>query len=126
MNALGFLVLLLVIAVPLAWLASEFQDRRWLRVILGSLGILQCVGVAFLVGSLDRFNSNAWFGGASKKLIDTTIAELERGNNDRVLQSLKKLQQKYSPTYENRARYDHLVEETVAEMQSSAGKGSQP
>jgi hypothetical protein len=78
--------------------------------------------MAFLAGSLERFNSNAWYGFASKKLIDATITELEAGNKDRVLQSLKVLQNKYSPTYENRARYDELVEEAVAQMQEIESK----
>ena len=30
------------------------------------------------------------------------------------------LQQKYSPTYENRARYDVLVKETVSEMHAGS------
>ena len=49
------------------------------------------------VGWAERFSSNAWFGGASKNLIDTTVAELEAGNREGVLRSLKTLQQKYSP-----------------------------
>lgn len=122
MNALGYLTLLLVVVTPLAWFASEFQPRRWLRLTLGSSAILLSFGVAFLAGSLERFNSNAWFGGASKKLIDATVREIEGGNQDRVLRSLKDLQDKYSPTCENRARYDKLVEEGVSQMQTSEHK----
>ncbi len=66
MNSLGLLVLLLVVAAPIAWFASEFQDRRWLRLALGTLAILLSFGVAALVGWLERFNSNAWFGNATK------------------------------------------------------------
>jgi hypothetical protein len=116
MQPLGLLILVLVIVLPTAWFASEFQGRRWLRLILGSFAILLSFGVATLVGWAERFNSNAWFGVASKSLVDATIAELEAGNRDGVLRSLKTLQAKYSPTYENRARYDVLIEETVAQM----------
>jgi hypothetical protein len=115
-NALG-LVLLIVVAAPIAWFASEFQERRWLRLTLGTAAILMSFGVAWLAGSLERFNSNAWYGSASKQLIDATVTGLEAGNKDRVLRSLKGLQEKYSPTYENRARYDKLVEDAVAQMQ---------
>jgi uncharacterized membrane protein YcjF (UPF0283 family) len=106
-------------ATPVAWVASEFQERRWLRLVLGTTAILLCFGVAFVVGSLERLNSNAWFGSATKTLIDTTVTELEAGHHERVIQSLRELQKKYSPTYENRARYDHLVEETINQMRAS-------
>jgi hypothetical protein len=122
MNAYGCFVLILVFAAPIAWFVSEFQARRWPRVILGATGILLCFGVAFLVGSLDRLNSNAWFGGATKNLIDATVVEMEAGHQDRVLRSLKELQRKYSPTYENRARYDKLVEDAIKQMQTTDGE----
>ena len=117
-NGLGYFVLLLTIVLPFAWLASEFQSRRWLRVILGATAILLSFGVAFLVGSFVRLNYNAWYGGATKTLIDTTIIELQAGNTANVLSSLKRLQAKYEPTYENRGHYDELVNETTAEMQA--------
>jgi cytochrome c biogenesis protein CcdA len=118
MKAFGLLVGMLAIGVPIAWFASEFQGRRWLRLVLGSLAILLGFGVAVAIGSLERFNSNAWFGNASKNFVDATVAELEAGNRDGVLRSLKILQQKYSPTYENRARYDALIGETVTRMRA--------
>lgn len=113
-------MLLLVIAAPIAWFASEFQDRRWLRIALGTTALFMCFGVAFLAGKLEMFNANAWFGSATKDLIDATIEELEAGNEDRVVSSLKELQQAYSPTYENRARYDELAAKTVAKMRREA------
>ena len=64
----------------------------------------------------EGWNSNAWFGNARRASVDATGAELEAGNEDGVLRSLRTLQQKYSPTYENQARYDVLIEETVAQM----------
>jgi hypothetical protein len=118
MTLPGLLVATLLLGVPIAWFLAEFHDRRWLRLVLGCSAILLSFGVAALVGRAERFNSNAWFGGASKNLIDTTIAELEAGNQEGVLRSLRALQQEYSPTYENRARYDVLIEQTVAQMRS--------
>jgi hypothetical protein len=120
MNALGLLVLLVVIAIPVGWVLSEFQDRRYLRLTLGSAAILSGFVIAFFAATLLQvFHDNVYFGVATKKLVGTTITQLEAGNQDRVLSSLKRLQQKYSPTYENKAGYDALVEETVAEMQAS-------
>lgn len=108
--------------MPIAWFASEFQSRRWLRLVLGTTSILLCFGVAALVGALRMFEANAWFGMASKSLVDTTVSELEAGHQVRVLKSFKDLQEKYAPTYEHRARYDVLVEEAVKEMKSPDGK----
>jgi hypothetical protein len=119
MTPFGLLIGVLVICVPIAWFVAEFQDRRWLRLILGSFAILLSFGVAALVGWAERFISNAWFSEASKNLVDATIAELEAGNREGVIRSLKSLQKTYSPTYENRARYDVLIEETVTQMRSS-------
>ena len=82
MKPLGLLVPILLLGVPIAWFVAEFQGRRWLRLILGSFAILLSFGVAALVGCAERFNSNAWFSGASKNLIDTTIVELEAGNRE--------------------------------------------
>ncbi len=70
-------------------------------------------GVAWLVGSLDRLNSNIWYGAATKDLIQNTIVELESGNEDRVLTELRALRSKFHPTYETRAKYDKLVADYV-------------
>lgn len=72
--------------------------------------------VAVGVGSLERLNANAWYGNASKNLIDTTIEEMERGDTDRLLKELKILQKQFQPTYENRARYDKLIEEFISRL----------
>ncbi|MDR3619357.1 MAG: hypothetical protein P4L85_08400 [Paludisphaera borealis] len=116
MSNIGVFIALLALGVPVVWFASEFQERRWLRLLLGSISIILSIFVAVVVGSAERFNSNAWFSTASKSLMNATVEELEAGNNDRVIRALKRLQEKYHPTYENRARYDVLVEETIVEM----------
>jgi hypothetical protein len=126
MQPIHVVTLFLVVATPIAWACAEFQNRRWLRMTLGSLAISVCFGVAFLVASLDRFNSNAWFGFASKELVDATVSELEAGHQNRVLESLKHLQREFAPTYENRARYDVLVEEAVRHMRSTEIPASEP
>ena len=43
-NTLGLLLLLLVVAAPIAWFASEFQDRHWVRIGSGTLAILLSFG----------------------------------------------------------------------------------
>ena len=121
-SALGFLILLLVLLTPIAWFASEFQDRRWPRLCLGTAAILLSFGVAYVGASLQILQDNVWFGNASKLLIDASIQEMEAGNQEQVLTAWKHLQKKYSPTYENRARFDYLVDETVVEMRTGQEK----
>jgi len=115
------IILLIVIALPVAWLAAEFGKRRPLRIALGLAAIASAMGVAFLVGRLSRLNYNAWYGSASKDLIDTTVAQIEDGNIDRTMSVLRRLKLDYQPTYENRAHYDELVSEAVSQMKSDQG-----
>jgi cytochrome c biogenesis protein CcdA len=54
------LILFLTITLPIAWLASEFQDRRWVRIAAGIAALSMSFLVATGVGSLERLNANAW------------------------------------------------------------------
>ena len=42
--------------LPLAWLVSEFQPRRWLRILLGILALTMSVFLALGFSLLERFN----------------------------------------------------------------------
>jgi hypothetical protein len=98
----AYLILLIVIGLPIAWLASEFGTYRGLRVALGLAAVASAMGVAYIVGHLSHFNYNAWYGGASKDLVDTMISEVEDGNIDRVMSVLRRLDLDYQPTYDFR------------------------
>ncbi|HUQ69787.1 MAG TPA: hypothetical protein VM165_09710 [Planctomycetaceae bacterium] len=104
------IVVFVIVLLPIAWLASEFQDRRWIRITAGCAALLSVGGVAFAVGSLERLNSYSWFGDVTKDFVDGTIVGLEAGRHPQVLDALRKMQAEYNPTYENRARYDELVQ----------------
>lgn len=116
MSSLAAFLILIVIGLPIVWFSSEFSERRGLRIALGIGAILSSFAVATLAGLLEQFKYNAWYGGATKDLIDTTINEIEDGNIDRVMAVLRRLRREYQPTYENRARYDELVAEAVADL----------
>jgi hypothetical protein len=45
MNAFG-VIIVLAAGVPIAWFASEYQSRRWLRFVLGCFAILLSFGIA--------------------------------------------------------------------------------
>ncbi|MCA9112694.1 MAG: hypothetical protein KDA52_22270 [Planctomycetaceae bacterium] len=108
-----YVVAILVVILPVAWLGSEFQDRRGVRIVLGVLSLSLSFVIAISVGSLQTLNYNAWYGGASSDLISATLVQLDAGEVEKVRSELKVLQEKYRPTYENRADYDDLVRQYV-------------
>lgn len=119
MSSLLLVILFLTIALLIAWSVSEFFAQCRLCLVLGTLAVLMSFGAAFVVGSLERFNSNAWFGRTTKELVDITISELEAGHQPSVLTGLKELQAAYHPTYDNCAGGDELVRAAVDQMMHS-------
>jgi hypothetical protein len=117
MSPLGFLLIAIIVALPIAWLVSEFRGGRLLRICLGILAIgLMATCIWVLSSVLTRFNYNAWYGGATGDLISTSLQQIEDGHLDRVLKVWRGLDQQYRPTYENRAHYNELVKEATARM----------
>ena len=113
------LILLLVVALPIGWLISEFYDNRTARITLGICAIAMSFGVAWTVGSLDRLQSNIYFSEATKDLIQNTIVELENDNAATVLTQLRALRDDFRPTYETRADYDVLVDRYIHSISGS-------
>lgn len=107
------LILLLVVAFPIAWLIAEFYDNRAVRITLGACAIAMSFGVAWIVGSLDRLQSNIYFSEATKDLIQNTIIELKNDKADDVLIELRVLRDDFRPTYETRGDYDVLVDRYI-------------
>jgi hypothetical protein len=123
--ATAIILITITIAIIAAWLLSEFKTEKiWIRCTLGILALTFGIGLAVLIfrdllnlsNSLTKFNYNAHYGFASKQLIDTTVKKIESGETETVLKRLKKLQEKFRPTYENRASYNELVNEAVNDM----------
>lgn len=100
------LILFLVVALPIAWLISEYYDNRGARIALGVCAIAMSFGVAWIVGSLDRLNSNIYFSEATKDLIQNTIIELENDKSEIVLTELRALRDNFR---RNRSRVLELI-----------------
>ncbi|QDV25849.1 hypothetical protein [Aureliella helgolandensis] len=113
------LTLVLVVAFPIIWLISEFYDNRGARITLGVCAIAMSFGVAWIVGSLDRLQSNIYFSEATKDLIQNTIIELENDRSDVVLAELQALRDDFRPTYETRDDYDVLVDRFIHSISES-------
>jgi hypothetical protein len=121
-NALGYLFLFLLFALPIAWLVAEFKFNRTARILLGITSLIWVgICVAGLVGVTTTFRYNIWYGENTKSLIDESIRQLEAGNTNQVLKTFKQLQEKFQPTYENKAKYNLLVSNAVSSMNQTSG-----
>jgi hypothetical protein len=120
------LIWIVASAVILAslWLASEFQPRVWLRIVLGGLCLGLAVPTGYMAGDiLQRFDDNARYGAATSELVDATIRQLGAGHADRVVVELRHFRNQYQPSYEtNVVRY----EEQVGEFKSRLAFGAKP
>lgn len=50
------LIFVLAVLLPVGWVVSEFQPRRWLRILCGGVSLGVCGFVAIAVGTLERLN----------------------------------------------------------------------
>jgi len=117
MNLLGILILLVGPLLGIAWLVLEFRGSRPQRIMVGLLALVTLTAVASLATLIiNQLNYNAWYGFATKGLVDETIRGIEAGRTEMVLRELKSFQQEYQPTYENRARYVPLAEQVTERM----------
>ncbi len=75
------LILLLVVVLPISWLVSEFYDNRSARILLGIAAIVMSFGVAWIVGKLDRLQSNIYFSESTNEVnYETTFGQrMNRG-----------------------------------------------
>ena len=104
------LILAAVVLTPIIWLACEFQNRVWLRIVTGIAAMAAVFMVSQLYLAVKGFDSNSYFGTANQKFIRSTISGLKNGNSESVLKELQSFSNNYEPTYETRANYEELVE----------------
>jgi hypothetical protein len=91
-----------------------------LSVVLGACAIAVCSFVAYGAGRIPLvFQLNTEFTGASRKLIDSVVTQLEAGNSDKVLADLKVLQPTVYENYEDYPRYTEIVDKFVAKLDVS-------
>lgn len=126
MNILGILIFLAGPLLGVAWLITEFKAARKWRITLGLLSLITLTTVASLTTLIiNQLNYNAWYGFATKALINETVSGIESGRTSVVLVELKRFQDEYYPTYENRASYVPLVNDTVERLKKASGKDLQ-
>jgi len=127
MNALGILIIVAGPVLAIVWLVAEFKAQRAWRIVLGLLSMVILTTVAVMATLITtQLNYNSYYGFAAKGLIEESVRGLESGHTSSVLTELRRLQQDYQPTYENRARFVPLVEATVERLKQESGKIPQP
>ena len=110
------LMLLLTAALPAAWLMADFRARPGIRRALGIIAILWSFGVASLVGALQTFSDNSYFTSATKDLLSASVEQLKAGKTEAVIREWSRADSGFQPTYENRAVYRQLVDQTIEGM----------
>jgi hypothetical protein len=107
-------ILVLILTLPTTWVIAEIKNwNKPARRISGILAILCCFCVAYAAAQIVRLNYNIWYSAATAKLLDSTIAKLEQGQTEIVIQKLKDLRSKIPITYERKGNYDELVMESL-------------
>lgn len=114
-----FVVFIVIAILPVAWLYSEFQSRIWLRILLGVLSLAASYGVFYIAAGFERWNYNAWYGEATHNLVTAEIEAIEAGRPDVVKIELKRFQSEFHATYETRANYDQLAEQTAERIRAA-------
>ncbi len=109
-------LLVITVALPIAWLVAEFKARSGVRRACGIAAILWSFGVASLVGRLRDFNANVYFTGATKDLLSASAEQLKAGRTEAVIREWSRANDEFQPTYENRARYRQIVDQTIEGM----------
>lgn len=112
------LILLLGIStmLPVAWMLAEFKAGPGIRRLLGMVTLLWSFGVASLAGCLRDFDANVYFTGATKDLLTASVEQLKAGKAEAVLREWSRAGAEFNPTYENRANYRQIVDQTIAGM----------
>jgi len=103
-------------ALPIAWLVAEFKASPGIRRTLGIVTILWSFGVASLVGILQDFHPNVYFTQATKDLLEASVGQLKIGKTDAVIREWTQANDKFHPTYENRAQYRQIVDQAIEGM----------
>ena len=103
-------ILAIVIVCPIFWFVSEFKAKRPIRLIFGVLSLLSALLVAFVIGHLEQFNYNVWYGQATSELLEVSITGLHQGQSEVVLEKWKALNQEFQPTYRNKAAKKPLLQ----------------
>jgi hypothetical protein len=107
----------LPVGLAVAWLAAEFQPRRWPRLLLGAGTLVSGVALA-AVASHDRPRPGGYDARAGQELVEETLRELQAGHAERVGAGLEQLRGEFRPAYASQAEFDGLLDGYVGRLRS--------
>jgi hypothetical protein len=109
--------LLLVLGMVISWLVLEKTAGAAWRI---AAGLITMALVSFSVWCVTYigmvFNYNAYYGSATRDLIESSLAALERDDEETVRKVFRGLRDQYHPTYEHNARYAEQVAEAARHL----------
>ena len=114
-----FIFLCLALGLPGLWLVSELKNsNKKDRISFGILALISTILITGAFGLIDRLSYSTNYAMISKRLVETTISQLEKGNTAVVLSSFKELKSQFhiregAPI----DKYDLLVKEALSKME---------
>ncbi|MEN8848063.1 MAG: hypothetical protein ABF377_08335 [Akkermansiaceae bacterium] len=120
MSPLALFILALVVLFPIGWIIGESKNKPMVRRVCGIGAFVFALLVGVIVGLLQRLQYNADYSFSSKELFEQTVLSLKNEKTDEVLKQYEKLSEVYSPTYENRANFDEVVNAAAESLKKEA------
>lgn len=115
-STMANLVLIATTLLPVGWLLADIWGSPAARRTLGVISILWSYVIAYAIGSLKELDSNAYFGSATKDLIECSVQQMQAERSEIVQREWTRINEEYQPTYENRGHYREIVDEAIERM----------
>ncbi len=115
MSPLAFFLLVLLVALPIAWVVGEATDTRWLRRTAGPLFALAACAVSIGATAIHvGFDSSIRYTGAVNEFVDMLIDTSENDGPQAVINKLRAFDRVSMQTYEGGAilRWEEHVDPT--------------
>jgi hypothetical protein len=120
MNHYGVYLILTLTAILYIGVSCFVKKEMIKNITLSILSVVAIVCIGTVIGraycAIERFNYNAWYSQSTEDLIGTIIKKLEDGQQEQVIEELKKLESQIGWRYEVRGHYDEHVRETIKNL----------
>jgi len=114
-NLRQFLVLVFVVAGPVAWILSELFARPLIRRICGVFALCSSILVGVLIGFVHDMSLNTSYSSQTHELLKTAADSLRANKNAQVLQAFETASTNLTETYES-SHYLEIAKKAIEEM----------
>ena len=118
MSPLALLLLMLLTALPVAWVVGEATDNRWLRRIAGPLFVVVACVVAVGATAIHvGFDSSIRYTGAVDEFIDMLIETADTDGHEAAIDKIRAFDRVSMQTYEGGAilRWSQHIDEPAVD-----------